>query len=378
MPNILYLHNHSDISGGERSLLNLWQHLNPTFKKFVILPDEGPLATQAKNIDVDVTINAFPKLSLLNFFKIQKTITFLKNFIKEHDINIVHSYSPRNNLIAAFSCKPLNIPVIWHERNLLNDKEPDQSKQFITLPSAIICNSNAVAERFKQNGIIPAKVQVIINGVDINIFRSNLAHTLKIKYENNLEEYKIVGSFGNLNIRKRPEYLLSIAESVIKKIPKTKFLIVGDQFPQDNGERIQQLKNLTKSMHLENNIIFTGFVENVIDYINACDLIVHVAKKEACGRSIIEAQACGKPVIALADGGNPELIKNAITGILISQDTVENFTNNIYELLRNDDLRHALGQHARMHAGKFFDITKNTRQTEFLYEQLLEKVKKTN
>jgi glycosyltransferase involved in cell wall biosynthesis len=44
------------------------------------------------------------------------------------------------------------------------------------------------------------------------------------------------------------------------------------------------------------------------NYLRKGDIYISASKKDACSNSIIEAKACGLKIIALNDGGNPELI----------------------------------------------------------------------
>ena len=52
---ILYLHNMTQISGGERSLLNLWENLDrQQFEPYLIIPQEGQLSRAAQALGISV------------------------------------------------------------------------------------------------------------------------------------------------------------------------------------------------------------------------------------------------------------------------------------------------------------------------------------
>src|SRR4051812_12163322 len=123
---VLYLHNMTEISGGERSLLNLWEHLDRRrFEPFLMLPREGELSRAAQAAGVGVFLLEIPQLHPKNFFQIFFSAIRLMQVLRREKINMIHSYSPRNNVLSALAGKLLKVPVIWHERNLIYQDEPD-------------------------------------------------------------------------------------------------------------------------------------------------------------------------------------------------------------------------------------------------------------
>ena len=223
----------------------------------------------------------------------------------------------------------------------------------------IICNSKAVAQRFEENGRIPEKVKVILNGVDLNYFVPSLT-------PRNFSE-KVVGFITNLNTRKRVEYFLEAAALIYKEYPNVKFLLVGGEFPNAGGARLAELKEMAKNLGLEEKIIFTGFQTDVRPYLYAFDVFVHVTIKEACSRAILEAMAAGKPVVAVNDGGNPELIEEGKTGILVGVNDMKALVNSVLGLLKNDTLRVEMARYSRVRAEQLFDVKRNARETQSIY-----------
>ena len=94
------------------------------------------------------------------------------------------------------------------------------------------------------------------------------------------------------------------------------FLLIGD------GEELHKLKRKVKQLDL-NNICFTGFKENALEYMYASDVYISSSKGEALGYSIIESQMLGIPVIASDVMGHNEIISDGINGLLFSLDDIE-------------------------------------------------------
>ncbi|MBF0510769.1 MAG: glycosyltransferase family 4 protein [Candidatus Omnitrophica bacterium] len=364
---ILYLHNMTQISGGEQSLLNLWAKLDrQRFEPFLIIPEEGDLSRAAKILGVPVAFLDVPPLHSENWRQILQTALLLRKYLRLNRIDLIHSYSPRNNILSALVARFLGLPVIWHERNLIFGDEPDRSRQFFYLPSRIICNSQAVSKRFEGVNGFNQKVRVILNGVDLEEFKP-LDANLKIQNKFGLVDKKVVGMVSNLNARKRIEFLIETAPLVVEKMPDVKFLIIGGEFPDERGWRLKELKAQAKRAGVLDHIVFANFQDDVCPFLNVLDLVVHVTPKEACSRAILEAMSCAKPVVAMNDGGNPELVKDGHTGVLVTLDDKEVLAETIINLLCDDSRRLMMGQQGRQRVEQLFDVKRNAQETQKVY-----------
>lgn len=365
--NILYLHNISQISGGEQSLINLWQNLDhQRFNLFLLLPEAGDLEGRAKSLGLSVDILSMPQLKLENFSEIFKAGWRLARYCRQKRVHLIHSYTPRNNIISSFVGRFLGIPVIWHERNLPVDGEKDVTRQFLWLPDIVICNSQAVARRFPPR----KKVRVVLNGVNGDYFQvlpDNGLFKEKLGFSNK----KVVGFVSNLNSRKRVEFFLEVAAGISKEYKEVMFCVVGGEFPDAGGQRLAELKALAVRLGLKDKIVFTDFQPDVRAYLYAFDVFVHVTIKEACSRAILEAMASGIPVIAVNDGGNPELIEDGKTGLLREAQDMEGFVRGVIDLLNDDQRRSAMAAAARKRAEQFFDVRRNAEETMVIYQELL-------
>ncbi len=365
----------SEISGGERSLLNLWENLDrDKFKPYLIVPGQGELSEKAKKTGLEIFFLTVPQIRLKNLFSILDVMFKLSNYIRKYNIKIIHSYAPRNNILSAILGKLWGTPVIWHERNLIyeseGNKEFDRSRQLMSLPNRIICNSQAVAERFHVNGEVSKKVNVILNGVNLERFNPDL-NTENLRRVLNPGDQKVVGIVSNLNKRKRVEYFIKVASYVLKKIDNVQFIVLGGEFPDCGGKRLEELKKMANELGLRDHIIFTGFRHDVASVLNIFDIFLHTTLKEACSRAILEAMAAAKPVIAIDDGGNPELIENGVTGILKNPEDVRGLVEAVIELLRDESKCIEMGQNGRKRVEKNFNIKRNVQMTQKIYSDLV-------
>ncbi len=366
--NILYLHNKSEISGGEQSLLGLWENLDRgSFFPLLVVPSAGDFSREAAQLGVKVIVCPFPQLRPWNIFAIGRTLGFLRRIMLQERIHLVHSHTARNNILASIIGRWMNVPVIWHERNILMKGEADITKMFLFLPHAVICNSQAVARRF---GELPVKVKVILNGVDLDKFSPMAANTeLKKKY--GCEHKRIAGIVTNLTSRRRVEYFIEAAALIKAQEPDVSFFVVGGEFEEASKGRLKELKAKALKLGLQGSLFFMGRQDDVRPWMAIFDLSCHVTSQDACSRSVLEAMGMNCAIVAMNDGGNPELIENDQSGILVAPFDQNAFVNAVLSLLRDDEKRTALGKAARLRAQQYFDVKHNAQETQELYFQLI-------
>ncbi|MCX7661415.1 MAG: glycosyltransferase [Candidatus Omnitrophica bacterium] len=357
--NILYLHETAKFSGAEESLLNLVYFLDKNlFSPIFVLPEDGLFKEKLEKLGIKVYIVNLPRIRYIK--GVFSSYKVLLDIAKDNQIHLVHTNSIRTHIYGAFIARKLRLPLIWHERNLIFEEFLDLDRIFSFLPDVIICNSYAVAKRFGRNN----KVRVIYNGVDLERFHPNINSEL-FRKEFKISQNEIaIGLVGRLSIRKQIDKFLKLAKIILEKTEKVKFFVIGE------GKYEKRYKNLAKRLKIEDKVIFTGFRKDMPFVYAGLDVLVSLALKEACGRSILEAMASGKPVVAINSGGNTELILDGITGRLVSNN-LEEISRMLVELIQDKSKFKEMGIYARKRVEENFEIKDKVRQIESIYNKLL-------
>lgn len=97
-----------------------------------------------------------------------------------------------------------------------------------------------------------------------------------------------------------------------------------------------------KLAHNNEQIIFYGFKDNPLDYLNQSDVYVLPTYHEGFSLSMTEAAMLGKPMIATKVGGNPEII-NSEDGILVNPKDPIDLSKAMEKLAKNSNLRKKMG-----------------------------------
>lgn len=108
---------------------------------------------------------------------------------------------------------------------------------------------------------------------------------------------KIFVAVGRISQQKGFDVLIKAFKIVYSHISNCKLYIVGNT-ELDGGKIYNELKILTKSLNLEDKVIFTGFQENPYNYIKNADVFVLSSRNEGLPNVLIEAQFLRKSCVA--------------------------------------------------------------------------------
>jgi len=282
----------------------------------------------------------------------------------QSDCNVIHIHfpNPLGELAALLisSTKKKKVVVTYH-----NDVIPQNNFQsfllyfyehVITLPllkraNAIIVhsphyvNESSLLKKFKS------KVRIVPSGVDIKRFRPNLnVQNIKKGYG---EDYKLIMFAGRLVQYKGIKYLIKAMPYILKKVPKSKLLIVG------KGPLKSNLILQVQRLGLQDNITFIG---NLNDqeyplYMGACDVLVlpSVSRQEGFGLTLLEAMACSKPVVGSKISAIPYIIDDGMSGLLAEPANPIDIAEKICKIITNESLAKKLGDNGRKKVEKHFE-----------------------
>jgi glycosyltransferase involved in cell wall biosynthesis len=236
-------------------------------------------------------------------------------------------------------------------------------KRCIMSADKIVAVSNFTKEQILSNyNINPQKIEMIYNGINSNKLNFENGDFKSIVQKFNLSSKPIVLFVGRVDDpRKGLLYLINAFKNVIKEVD-CELVVVG------KGDQTKA-KNLSDSLNISKNIIFTGFLEDndLQKFYFLCDIYVCPSLLEGFGLTLVEAMAAGKPIIANNSSAIPEIIGDA--GVLINSLDPELLARSIASLLKDDQNRKCLGIKAHKRfiqqfswsvvANKLLDIYRN-------------------
>lgn len=142
--------------------------------------------------------------------------------------------------------------------------------------------------------------------------------------------------------------------------PDVRFVLVGA------GRDEARLRQAAAGL---DNVIFTGEVGNVGDYLAAFDLFLYPSRHEGLGSILLDAFEAGLPVVATAVGGIPEIIRDGENGALVKPDEPLALEAAVAAFQADDRLRARVAAANRLRAREFSAATMTGRY-ERLYREL--------
>jgi len=223
-----------------------------------------------------------------------------------------------------------------------------------------IAVSQAERNEVIKRGIVEGKVEVVYSAAS--------KEYLKVTGENKSASEKRILYLGRLTASKNPELLVEAMEHVARRNKSVKLILAGP----DSGER-RNLEALVSRLGIRKYVEFSGEIseEKKLKLFNSCDVFIHPSLQDIFALTILEASMAGLPTIAFNLGGNPEMIVNGKTGILVNSSSPEALASAILRVLNNKGLAQKMGAEARKYVSTKFSWEVVVKELERIYYQAL-------
>lgn len=211
------------------------------------------------------------------------------------------------------------------------------------ITDAFIAVAGAHADYLRDvEGFPASKVHFIPNGVDTNRFRPSDENRDRVRSELGLPaDASVVGIVAALRSEKNHTQFLSAAKSVVRRLPNTHFVIVGD------GPERGSIEDDIRRLGLQEKVHLLGSRSDTPELLSAMDVFCLTSRNEANPVSIMEALACEVPVVAPNVGSIDETVKEGVTGFLTEPLSSDATANALVRLLSDDVTARHLGTAGR-------------------------------
>jgi phosphatidylinositol alpha-1,6-mannosyltransferase len=220
---------------------------------------------------------------------------------------------------------------------------------------AVIACSNFARGNLIRIGGDQKRIVRINPGVDSTRFHPGVARPDLVQ-RFSLGDKQVLLTVARLIPRKGHGTVLAGLARMASTHKLLRYLIVG------MGPEEVRLRVLVGSLHLEDSVIFAGFVADaeLADSYRLCDVLVMpnsddgAGDIEGFGMLFLDASATGKAVIGGCSGGTAEAVEDGVTGFLVNPDSVDALNDRLRSLLDEPALREGLGRHGLARARQQF------------------------
>ena len=270
---------------------------------------------------------------------------FIKKILSDYQIDIAFVYSIVNNIKGTIrACKELDIPMIHRTFDVVHELMEEKylsklvykiEKESYPKFNLVIANTPFMKTWSKEMGA--NNVIVIPQGVDASIMKKlakdkELQKNLKISNQD-----RVVMYLGSIHSISGLPFILNSIPKIIQTIPNFKLLIVG------GGIYLENLKNISKKLKIEDKVIFVGYVPyvDIPRYCSLAELCINPFEitdmtNKLSPAKIFDLLACGKSVLATPlEGMLYDFPKESNTVIY---ENLQFFPEKMIELLKSNSL----------------------------------------
>ena len=359
------------IGGTERHIVDLLRGLDASrfALQLACLRRSGELLDEIDSLGVPVEEYRIRGLFGLGTLRDQGRLV---RQLRDHRIQLVHTYGFYPNVFALpaayLASTPARVASVRDLGDLWTSWQRRVQKLACRLAHRVVVNAEAVRQRLISDGYPRERIRVIKNGIDLARFDAN-RRTGGLRRELGLGAgVPLVGVLSRLNPKKGVGVFVEAAAQLAAAFPEAVFLVVWD-----GGSR-RELEGLTGRLGLGSRVRFTGFRRDVPAILSEMAVCVLPSLTEALPNVLLEAMAAGVPVVATRVGGNEEVVAHGITGLLVPPGKAEPLASALRVLLENPGRASEFGRAGRQRVRELFSFERMIRETESLYEELLEEV----
>jgi glycosyltransferase involved in cell wall biosynthesis len=350
------------LGGGERALLQLASLLpaygfRASILTFLVHPESPALRMATSPIYLLRLHRVYDLEALRGAFE-------LREFLKEREVRIVQTFFESSDLWAGFVTRiSSDAKLVWSRRDmgiLRSLKHRIGYRLMAGLPDAVFAVSEKVREYcIREDHLSAARVYTIHNGLHVNRFAVS---------RNGFHKEAVVTSVGNVRRVKGHDLFIRAAAVIAQRFPHVRFSIAGEVL---ETEYFEELRQLIETLGLSQCFRFEGGVTDLPRFLEGADIFVLPSRSEGFSNAIVEAMAASLPVVATRVGGNPEAVKDGITGIVVPPEDPTALADAVLELLEDPERSRAMGEAGRHVAMREFSADSVTNRVVDIYRRLL-------
>lgn len=364
---IVHLVESLDVGGLERVVVSLAaaQRRKGHDVAIACLFHEGPLAGEARALGIEVWV--CDKRDGLD----GRAVRRLRRVLRERRAEVLHTHNPIPHYYGVAAAFGLGFGCIVNTRHGMGSFPYSRKRELLyrlamagSHYGVSVCR--AAQENFVRRKIIPrGKAITIVNGIDLGRFvpRNRDARRRLLAGIGCASEPVLFGTVGRLNAAKDHANLLVAMKQVCAAVPDVRLIIAGE------GECRAALEAQRARLQLESSVHFVGNRDDVPELLAGLDAFVLSSRTEGYSLALVEAAAAALPAIATDVGGNGEIVRDGVTGLLVPPEDAPALARAMFRLIEATERRAAMGQAARRWALEAGSLESMARSYESLYRR---------
>ncbi|HEY3366674.1 MAG TPA: glycosyltransferase family 4 protein [Symbiobacteriaceae bacterium] len=222
------------------------------------------------------------------------------------------------------------------------------------------------------------KLKTLYSGVDLKrfvpVWSSAEAKQARVvlRQQHGLAGKKVILFVGRLSPKKGADVLVRAMPELAARHPDAALVLVGSKWYGEDGvsDYVAYVRALAARAPLP--VVSTGFVipDLIAPWFWAGDIFICASQwEEPLARVHYEAMAAGLPIVTTARGGNPEVIRSGVNGVILDRpDDPKAMAGALHPLLADSGLRERMGRAGRVLAEERYGWDRVTREVLDVWE----------
>ena len=305
-----------------------------------------------------------------------KYIRTLQSIIWDHQIQVVHTngnYDRTAGAFAAWRTGAAHVTNVHSHHSIQYNLTHRIRNRIMT--DRFLADGVRVKELLAaQDGISPSKISTFYHGVNPQEMRRDEQQRCIVRSQFGFtEEHIVIGNVARFVPMKGHSYLLEAFAMAAKDFPCARLVLVGD------GELREELTRLTRALGVDQQVVFTGFREDLQALYSSFDIYAHSSVEgggETISFAVQQALAQTLPVIVTNVADVAENVREGINGFVVRDRDARALAEKLRILLGDRSLRQAMGEQSRTYLLERFTTEHMVSSVENIYRSVLAARKK--
>jgi glycosyltransferase involved in cell wall biosynthesis len=292
----------------------------------------------------------------------------LVRLLQREQPDVVHTFLIVAGIYGRLAAFAAGVPLVLTAEQNVYARKPRRHalmERALALRTYRVVACCEVVGRYYQQqvGVARSKIAVIYNAVrfgrpPLPTDSETARFALKLP-----PDALVLGTLGRLTEQKGQRMMLQAVASIARQVPSVMLFLAG------TGPLREDLESEATRLGIAGRVRFLGLRRDRATLYAAMDIFVLPSRWEGLSLALVEAMGAGRAVVATDVGGNPEVVENGRTGLLVPSGDADTFADALVKLALDRDLRSSLGSAAALEARSRFSIEQHVHQLAALYRQ---------
>ena len=293
----------------------------------------------------------------------------LARLVRSGEWDVVHIHSPLPGAVARIAARTM--PKAKRPRLMSTEHNRWETHR---LPTRLLNRwtgrwddiDYAVTDEVRESmrGTVGRRVTTLQHGIDVAAVAAQPTDRELVRAELGIRPGEVaVVTAANFRPQKDYPGLLRAARLLVDREVPVRIVAIG-QGPQE-----REIRALREEFQLAHRVILTGYRDDAVRVMAACDVFTLASKWEGLPVALMEALAVGLPVVATAVGGVAEQMHDGVDALLVPPGDPAALADALQRVVQDPQLRARLAAAAAARAPEF-DIARTVVVLEAAYERL--------